>query len=83
MGVNMFYLRRELLVEFLRNQTGFTFTEEQVKHLMPTYEAIYRRVPPLHVESYDKFWSGLKNQKWHYVHPNGTLGPLQLFNAIP
>ena len=74
----MFYLRRGFVIDYLKEKTGYTFTEEQVKQLLPTFEGIYRRMRPLHTSSLDKFWEDFKLQKWQYVDEEGNLGGFTL-----
>ena len=76
--MNIFYLRRGFLVEYLKRSTGFTFTEDQVKLLLPTFESLYRRMPPIHTDKIETFWAQFKTQKWHIVDEAGNLGPLKL-----
>jgi hypothetical protein len=85
LGINMFFVRRKVMVEYLEAKMGWTkesgdmaLTEEDVKVLMPTFESVYRRSEYIHSMHANKdFERVLKNRKWMLVKEDGEPVPHQ------
>eukprot|EP00274_Cyanoptyche_gloeocystis_P007488 CAMPEP_0196657614 /NCGR_PEP_ID=MMETSP1086-20130531/24464_1 /TAXON_ID=77921 /ORGANISM="Cyanoptyche gloeocystis , Strain SAG4.97" /LENGTH=242 /DNA_ID=CAMNT_0041990807 /DNA_START=344 /DNA_END=1072 /DNA_ORIENTATION=- len=64
MGVNIFFLRRRAVVDYLRGKGVEDVDEEVVKEFLPPFEYVYRRFPAIHVESIKTFWREFNRDDW-------------------
>jgi len=80
-GVNAFFVHRSVMVEYLASR-GFSGIEESdIVHLLPPFEAIYRRNLPLHPPyTFKKFYEGMKLHEWTTVLENGDVVPFAISN---
>ncbi|KAI9361225.1 hypothetical protein DFJ73DRAFT_814463 [Zopfochytrium polystomum] len=70
-GINCFFVRRARVVEYLREKTGFDYTEEEVQMLLPQYEYVYSPHGGLHIASNKEFKEKFNHTLWRVVGPDG------------
>ena len=76
LGVNMFFIQRTALLEYLAEKTGQRLAEHELDDFLPTYESIFRATQSLHVTSLKEFKDEFASQKLVKVNPDASITKL-------
>ncbi|KAJ3417253.1 hypothetical protein HDV05_005709 [Chytridiales sp. JEL 0842] len=71
-GINMFFVRRSVVVEWLKG-FGIEVGEEVVKEVLPGFETVYRRSEMLFVGSREEFEERRKRERFYRIEEGGAV----------
>ena len=70
-GVNMFAIKKSYLCDYIKRKIGYEITIDELEDYLPTFESVYRRSPPLHIQTAQEFNENKLKNDWIKVDEGG------------